>query len=103
MKIVIQNIVIALLGLFALLFIDYMFVKSGQDHNSIWYSSWVNYLALAIVPVGFYVVNYFALSHKTAIAKYTLSFVISGLFTGIWFLVAFTIVANFHLYMGGTL
>jgi integral membrane sensor domain MASE1 len=102
-KIVIQNIVVALVGLFALLFIDYMFVKSGQDHSSIWYSSWVNYLAFAIVPVGFYVVNYFALSHKAAITKYSLSLVISGLLTGIWFLVAFTVVGNFHLYMGGTL
>ncbi len=103
MKRIISYIGVAILGLVIWIAVDYMFVKSGQDLESIWYSSWINVAVFLVAPTGFYILNYNALSEQSVIVRHILSLLISCALAGLWFLVAFFIVANFHLSIGGSL
>ncbi|MCU7960405.1 MAG: hypothetical protein KZQ58_10495 [gamma proteobacterium symbiont of Bathyaustriella thionipta] len=103
MKIFIQIAAVMAASLMAWLFIEFMFVRSGQNHSSIWSSGWLVYTLFAIVPATLYFIFLPAFKHKSAAGQYLLPLVISALLTSLWLLIALPIVINFHLYIGGTL
>ena len=103
MKTFTLNIFIAIAGLSVLLVADYMYVNAEQNKELIKYSGWLNIIGLIIIPVGFYWVNFLALKNKTLFSRAATTTLITVTLSGLWFIAAFAIVGNFHLYIGGKL
>jgi len=102
-KAFIQTGTIMAAGLMLWLFFDFMYIRSGQNYNSVWSSDWFLYPLFTTLPASLYVICFNSLKHKPSAQRSFLSFIISGVLTFFWFLIAIPLVVNFHLFAGGTL
>src|SRR5688572_26026058 len=98
-----RNFVVVMVALVPIAVIDYFFVKSGQDHSSIWWSPWINYPALSLAPLGFFWANWAPVRNsKVALLqgaavwhRALLVAVLAIALSVVWFyFVAFPVVAN---------
>lgn len=99
-----KNLLVAFLALVPPVIVDYLFVRSGQNHESIWYSSWANIVAYAFAPIGFYWANakLFLNERKPWCHIYSAALAIS--LSAIWFFfIAIAVIINFHFAFGGRL
>jgi len=93
-------------ALFPLAIIDYLYVRSGQNNNSIWWSPWVNWPAILLVPIGFFWANWPAISKAPLplSGRIALNVVFAVVIAVVWFFVMVpTILLPFHIGFGGWL
>ena len=81
---------------------DYMYVRSGQDHASIWYSKWVNIPLWAIVPLGFFYINYRLWKDMKEANKFIVPIAISVVLSLLWLFIGITLIINMHFFFGGS-
>jgi hypothetical protein len=110
MRTSLRNTVVVIGALVPLAVIDYFYVRSGQDNDSIWWSPWVNWPALLVAPAGFFWANWPALSKAHWAARFPLSgrvalnVALAAVVAVVWFyVVAFTVIGNLHIALGGRL
>jgi len=100
MGIVVKNFFVASVALGMWLLIDYMYVKSGQNDESMCPDA-LGYLLLILTPVGFYMVNQSFFRDRNDPSRHLYPILLAGAFTIVWFVVSFIIVTNFHFLIGG--
>jgi hypothetical protein len=103
MRALLLTVAVALGALVPPVVIDYFFVRSGQNPDSIWHSPWLNLAAYGIAPFGFYF-STLALFRRSNIPwRYIYPAFASGALTVLWLFMAITVVVNFHFSFGGRL
>ena len=102
-KFIIHNLFFFIAILFLHVVNDYMYVRSGQDHSSIWYSKWVNIPLWAIVPLGFYYLNYRLSRDMEKPNKFIVPIVISIVLSLLWLFIGITVIINMHFLFGGSI
>jgi hypothetical protein len=101
-RIVAKNLLVAVGALVPLLVIDYFFVRSGQNPNSIWTSQWLSVPSLLVAPVGFFWANWGLVGSSPKMSQVLALVVLAIIASAMWFLLlAGTVVGNFHIAMGG--
>jgi hypothetical protein len=103
MRSLLPILVVALVALAPPVVIDYFFVRSGQNHESIWYSPWLNLPAYGVAPVGFYFSTLAFFRKHSSPWRYIYPAFASGALTVLWFFLAITVIVNFHFSFGGRL
>ena len=103
MRTPLQILVVAVAAFVPPVAIDYFFVRSGQDHQSIWYSAWLGIPAYAIAPIGFYLATLKHFRQKQTPWRYIYPAMASGALSVFWFFLAIMVVVNLHLAFGGHL
>ena len=110
MRTALRNMAVVVAALIPLAVIDYFYVKSGQDPSSFWGSRWLNWPALMVAPAGFFWANWPAiasaerLAHITPEGRIGITALLALLAAVMWFfVVAFTVIGNLHISLGGTL
>lgn len=99
-----RNVLVALLALIPITALDYLYVRSGQNPNSIWFSAWLNVPALLVAPVGFFWANKQLWGTAPRPKQIFAVAVLALCASGAWFLLlAWWVVANFHIAIGGWL
>lgn len=99
-----KNLLVAFLALVPPVIVDYLFIRSGQNHESVWYSSWANIPAYAFAPIGFYWANLQLFLNEPKPWRHIYPAALAISLSGIWFfLIAIAVIINFHLAFGGRL
>jgi hypothetical protein len=83
--------------------VDYLFVQSGQDQNSVWYSSWLAFPVYGLAPLGFYWACFAPFQGRPNPWRYLYPAMVAIPLSGVWFMVAISIVVNFHFALGGSI
>jgi hypothetical protein len=98
-----KNALVAIGALVPLLALDYVSVRLGHNHNVAWLS-WLGVPALLVAPVGFFWANWSLVGPSPNIKQLFALTVLAVLVGALWlFIVAFTVVGNFHMAIGGRL
>ena len=104
MRIFLKNILVIVIALVPPIVVDYLYVRSGQDHGSIWSSSWVGIPSFALAPLGFYWANFSLFCNSAKPWRYLYLVAIAISLSVIWYLViAIAVILNLHLVFGGHL
>jgi hypothetical protein len=82
---------------------DYVYVNAEKDNELIKYANWISALGFFAAPIGLFVVNFVALKQKEIIKRTAITALIAFVLSGFWFLLAFTVIGNFHFAIGGKL
>lgn len=99
-----KNLLVAFLALIPPVIVDYFFVRSGQNPESIWNSSLLAFPAYAVAPFGFFWANFSHYCNESKPWRYIFPTVISIVLTIVWFyVVALPLLIGFHLAFGGSL
>jgi len=96
------NFVVLVVPLALWLVADYFFVRGGQDPASPFLNDILGVLVLGSVPVGLGYVNWPICRRDSLLATVGLTLVLVVAVSVAWFFVAFTILMNFHIWLGGT-
>jgi len=99
-----KNIVVVVGALLPLLAIDYLSLRAGWDKDSVGMSvlRWLSVPAILVAPVGFFWANFRLLGLAPKVGQLVALAVFATLAGLVWlWLVALTVVGNFHLALGG--
>lgn len=103
-RIAAKNVAVAIGALLPMLVIDYLSVRSGLNQSSAWLSAWITVPALFVAPVGFFWANWPLVGPTPKIKQVLALTAVALLATTVWFLLlAWSVVGNFHIVIGGRL
>ena len=102
-RIVVDNILVAVGYFLAWLLTDYRYIKTGQDIFSRDPLTEIVQCAMFSIPVAFFLANKGLFSEMRAPARYSLVTLISLALSGIWFVCFVIISFEVHGRMGGRL
>lgn len=101
MRIVVDNILVAVGYFLAWLLMDYRFIKTGQDIFSRDPLTEILQCAMFSIPVAFFLANKGLFSEMRAPARYSLVTLISLALSGVWFVCLVIISFEVHGRIGG--
>lgn len=82
---------------------DYFFVRSGQNHESIWFSNWLGFVLYSIPAIGFFVVNWQRAQLFTGRLRWIYSIGMTAIIGFLWLRLLPWIILPFHIQIGGKL
>jgi hypothetical protein len=96
------NAIVVTVPLLLWLLADYLWVGAGQDPESVLLSPVLGFFVLGAVPLGLSLVNWPICRRRSAVATFALTALLVSALSAAWFIVAYSVVMNFHFYLGGT-
>lgn len=104
MRAILKNTLVVFLALVPPVFVDYLYIRSGQSHDSTWYSMGVGVASYALAPLGFYWANSTLFCNQAKPWRYFYPAAMAVSLSVIWyFVIAIAVIINLHLAFGGHL